>query len=301
MDVKEICDRKTWVEWKKIHQGWSNDAKYRVTDKNGQSYLLRTAKVEHKERFKQEFSFISEVYQNGLSTHKPVKMGICYKDQYCFQLLSYIEGVQAEQILPSLPGDVQEKIGRQMGRELKKLHELRPVEEFDWEEHYNKKIHAYIKNYRNCTMEDPLIEEYISFVKDHLFLLKNRPVCQLHGDYHVGNMIVDKEHHAYMIDFNRMKLGDPWYEFNRIYFSFRVSPLFAKGLIMGYFDDQVPEEFFLYMKFYLLSIMIATLPWSIPFGEEDIAFAKKSIKTVYESYDGLKELCPNWYKEKTRI
>jgi len=301
MEVKEICDRKTWVKWTKIHQGWSMDAKYKVIDRFGREFLLRTAKIEHKERFKKEFSFIQEVYQKGLSTHQGVKMGVCFKEQYCFQLLDYLKGDQVEQILPSLPKSIQASMGRQMGKELKVLHSLREVKEVDWEETYTKKISNYIRNYRNCIMEDPLVEEFISFVNEHLYLLKNRPVCQLHGDFHVGNMIVDEHHHVYMIDFNRMKLGDPWYEFNRIYFSFRVSPLFAKGLVEGYFDDQIPKEFFLYMKFYLLSIMIATLPWSIPFGDEDIAFAKKAIKTVYDTYDGLKEDIPKWYKEKTRI
>lgn len=295
MTTREICNRSLWTSVQKINKGWSKDMKFHVIDKEGHSFVLRTAKEEHKDRFKKEFQYIKALYEMGISTHKPMQVGVCYKDKYCFQLLSYIEGDQAEILLPKMASKKQYALGRKMGEELQRLHSAFPISGVNWEEQYNRKIDQYIKNYHNCIMKDPLIDAYIKFVNDHRYLLKNRPVCQLHGDFHVGNIIIDPKDQPHMIDFNRMKLGDPWYEFNRIYFSFRVSPNFAKGLIEGYFAGEVPSAFFLYMKFYLLSIMIATLPWSIPFGEDDIAFAKKSIQTVYDTYDGLHRVRPKWY------
>jgi len=37
-----------------------------------------------------------------------------------------------------------------------------------------------------------------------------------HGDYHLGNMIVDKDREINIIDFNRWGYDDPYEEFNRL-------------------------------------------------------------------------------------
>jgi len=75
-------------------------------------------------------------------------------------------------------------------------------------------------------------------------LLKNRPQVFHHGDYHIGNMLLTPDESVAIIDLNRMDTGDPWEEFNRIVWCSAVSPYFASGIINGYFNHQVPEEFF---------------------------------------------------------
>src|SRR5690606_11191222 len=45
-----------------------------------------------------------------------------------------------------------------------------------------------------------------------------------------------------IIDFDRSDFGDPWEEFNRIVWGTQKSPLFASGMVNGYFDGEVPMK-----------------------------------------------------------
>lgn len=65
-------------------------------------------------------------------------------------------------------------------------------------------------------------------------LLRDRPQCFQHGDYHIGNMMVDQDGLA-IIDFDRYDFGDPWEEFNRIVWCAQTAPAFACGMVDGYF------------------------------------------------------------------
>ena len=46
-------------------------------------------------------------------------------------------------------------------------------------------------------------------------MLANRPQSFQHGDYHIGNMMIENNK-IVIIDFDRYDFGDPWEEFNRI-------------------------------------------------------------------------------------
>lgn len=41
-----------------------------------------------------------------------------------------------------------------------------------------------------CPCRIPLQEEILDYYKSHVFLMKDRPQVFCHGDYHLGNMIV---------------------------------------------------------------------------------------------------------------
>ena len=56
------------------------------------------------------------------------------------------------------------------------------------------------------------------------YLLKDRPQVYQHGDYHIGNMMIDHNGQLHVIDFNRNDYGDPWEEFNRIVWCAQKAP-----------------------------------------------------------------------------
>lgn len=124
---------------------------------------------------------------------------------------------------------------------------------------------------------------------------ENRNQCLQHGDFHVGNLIVNKNLDIGVVDFNRFDYGDPIDEFNRINLSSRISPEFASGQIDGYYNNAVPNSFFKLLKFYSFANIIGNLPWAINYGDAEIEFALKSIEYCFDSYS--KYLYPNWYKE----
>ena len=100
-----------------------------------------------------------------------------------------------------------------------------------------------IRMYRDCPIQYENGEAFQEYIAANRHLLKNRPHCWQHGDYHIGNMMLDRNGKLQIIDFDRSDFGDPWEEFNRIVWCAQKSPLFASGMVNGYFDGSVPMEF----------------------------------------------------------
>lgn len=280
----------------KITKGWSFDSKYIVTMNDDEKRTLRVSDIKNYDSKLKEYQMIEKVYSMGIKTHKPIYFGVCANDTLVYYLIEYIEGEQAEDILPSLDKETKYKLGFEMGSSLKKIHTIDYQETSNWEEVYKKKITQRIEAYNNCGYRSTIVEEMITYVNNNLDLLKGRPSSFNHGDFHSGNMIISPENEIYTIDFNRIKYADPLYDFNRIYFSFRISKTFTKGLLDGYFGE-ITERNFKYIKFYLISVVIANVAWAMMFGEDDVQFAKEGILRVYEEYNGLVDDIPNWYKE----
>ena len=98
-----------------------------------------------------------------------------------------------------------------------------------------------------------------------------------------------------IIDFDRYDFGDPWEEFNRIVWCVQSSPLFASGIVNGYFDGDVPLEFWKLLALYISSNTLSSIPWAIPFGEKEIETMLNQAKEVLEWYDNMKNAVPVWY------
>lgn len=94
-----------------------------------------------------------------------------------------------------------------------------------------------------------------------------------------------------IIDFDRYDFGDPWEEFNRIVWSAQASPIFASGIINGYFDNEVPHEFWKLLALYIGSNMLSSIPWAIPFGEGEVHTMLKLIHIcLHQKYPCIKNM-----------
>ena len=293
---KDIPRYPTWDIITKIDKGWSHDTKYYIKDNSNEEFVLRVSDIQFFEQKQNEFNTVKLLSKMDIDMSVPIDFGICNDGANVYSLLTYIDGDQAELLLSNYSPDEQYQMGVKMGKALKKIHSVGFTYNNNWEETYTNKIHSRIKMYHECPVKSDKIDEVITFVLNHLYLLKDRPICLSHGDYHSGNMIIAPTGNISIIDFNRVKYGDPYYEYNRLYFSYRISPIFAKGQIDGYFNNKIPDDFFLYFKFYILSVIIGNIAWASEFSEEDVTFALKSIDEIYDDYDSLKETLPKWYK-----
>ncbi len=101
-----------------------------------------------------------------------------------------------------------------------------------------------------------------------------------------------------IIDFDRYDFGDPWEEFNRIVWCAQVSPKFASGMIDGYFDNEVPFEFWKLLGLYIGSNMLSSIPWAVQFGEKEVNTMLSQAKDVLSWYNNMQYIIPTWYKCK---
>lgn len=277
-----------------IHKGWSGDKKYRITDGQGHTYLLRTTPIEHYEKKRSQFRRMQQAAQLGIPMCLPIEFGTCEEGVYSIQ--TWISGQEARPILPALPTARQYAYGLDAGRILQKLHSIPADNPMPWADYFNRKIDRKIAMYESCPLKYDHGQAFLDYLSGHRHLLEGRPVTYQHGDYHSGNMMIDVQGALNIIDFDKDDCGDPWEEFNRIVWSAQETPRFAAGLVDGYFDGVVPMAFWELMALYVSSNLLGSLPWAIPFGEQEVAIMQGQARDVLDWYDQFHTVVPSWYQ-----
>ena len=284
------------VEKTPIDKGWSPDKKYRVRTGDGSVYLLRVSPPERLERVKAQFARMEAVAALGIPMCRPLEFGVCPEGAYAIH--TWITGTVAEPGISDYPTEKQYAYGMDAGRILKKIHSIpAPGDLEPWAVRFNRKIDNKLAMYAACPLKYDNAAPFLRHIEDARHLLNDRPQCYLHGDYHIGNMMIDEEGILNIIDFDRDDCGDPWNEFNRITWCAKLSPAFASGMVDGYFDGNVPMEFWQLTAMYLSTNILSSLPWAIPFGEEEIQVMRDNAKLLLAWYDNFQTVIPSWYQK----
>ncbi|WP_438351738.1 aminoglycoside phosphotransferase family protein [Paenibacillus sp. FA6] len=292
----EIPESSTWDVVEEVNKGWSKDKKYYIKTNEGRKLLLRTSDITQYERKKKEYESIKKLDHIDALMSRPIDFGICNHGQSVYSLLTWVAGEDAAVVIPTMSNREQYELGVKAGAILREMHDI-PAEnnQMSWAEYYNIKIDKYITNYKACGIPLNGVELIFNFIEHNRYLLEQRTMSFQHGDYHVGNMIVTTSGELGIIDFNRVDDGDPWEEFNRITWDASLSGYFASGRINGYFNHEVPDEFFRVMALYIASNQLSTIHWAIPFGQEEIDIMLKQAGSVLEWYDEFRTYVPSWY------
>jgi len=279
-----------------INKGWSGDKKFCAVTAEGDKYLLRISPIELFKRKKRQFDRMKDAAALNIPMCMPVEFGTCEEGVYSIQ--SWVEGLDAEEYIPTLPKETQYAFGLDSGRILAKLHTLpAPSDAPDWETRFNAKIDRKIKNYEACPLKYEQGEAFLRYIRQNRHLLAGRPQSYQHGDYHIGNMMISGESLT-VIDFDRDDFGDPWEEFNRIVWCAQAAPAFASGMVDGYFGGEVPIAFWRLLALYISSNTLGSLPWAIPFGAEEIQVMRDQAADILQWYDNMNDPVPTWYTQE---
>ena len=159
-----------------IDKGWSGDKKYRITDDRGQVYLLRISPAEEADRRTKQQERMLRAAELGIPMCRPVEWGLCDEGFYTIQ--TWIEGTDAEAVIPGLSRPEQYAYGLETGRILKQLHTL-PAPEYaePWEERFNRKIDRKIAMYESCPLKYPGGEAFLDHIRKSRHVLAGRPQC----------------------------------------------------------------------------------------------------------------------------
>ena len=284
----------TFVSREPINKGWSCDRKYCAVTADGTKYLLRITPKEKSASRADMFRMQQEAAALGVPMCKPIAFGACEDGVYTVQ--TWIDGDDAESVIPSLPDTEQYVYGLEAGRILRKIHSIpAPETQEDWESRFNRKMDYKIQKYTECPIHYENGQAFIDCIRENRHLLKGRPQVFQHGDYHIGNMMIDRDGKLQIIDFDRYDFGDPWEEFNRIVWCAQKSPLFASGMVNGYFDGDVPLEFWRLLALYIAGNALSSVYWAIPFGQDEINTMLNQADDILRWYDNMRNPVPAWY------
>ncbi len=276
-----------------IEKGWSGDRKYKAVDTAGQTVLLRVSPIERQNARQKLYDVICSLPQD-ISMSRPLTHGVCADGVYT--TYTWVEGTDAEAVIPDLPPDEQYRLGREAGALLRRIHVVPAPSDLDpWAIRFGRKIDRKLQQYKACPLQYPDGAQIIAFIEDNRHLIRDRPQCFQHGDFHIGNLMLEKGH-LVVIDFDRYDFGDPWEEFSRIVWCAQAAPAFAAGQLDGYFNGRPPETFFRLMALYIAVNTLSSLPWSIPFGQEQIDVFMAQEREIMAWYGGFGHVIPTWYE-----
>jgi len=294
--MTDIPQYDTFAKIEPLNKGWSSDKKYYVETTDGRRLLLRVADIAEYERKRTEFDMLKRVAELDVPASRPVDFGVCDGGKSVYQLLTWIDGEDAETVLPTLSEAEQYALGVKAGEILQKIHSIPAPENIeDWAARFNRKTDTKIKKYKECGLRFDGDETIIAYLQANRRLLENRPQCYQHGDYHVGNMLIADVKALSIIDWNRDDYGDPWEEFNRIVWCAQASPHFATGQLRGYCGGEPPIEFWQLLAYYIGSNTLSSIYWAIPFGQSEIDTSMNQTKDIMQWYDNFNRIVPTWY------
>lgn len=277
-----------------IEKGWSGDRKYCAVTAGGEKYLLRISPMEQMERKLSEFERMQQVAALDIPMCRPIGFGTCEEGVYSLQ--SWVDGVDAEAVIMTLPAREQYAYGLDAGKILARIHQIpAPSGVPLWESRFGQKIDRKIRMYQDCPLKYEGGERFLEYLAAKRDLLQGRPQTYQHGDYHICNMMIDRDGKMVIIDFDRDDYGDPREEFNRIVWCAQAAPAFASGMVDGYFGGEIPPEFWELLALYICSNTLSSLPWAVPYGEEQIRIMRKQAEQILDWYDDMNRVMPKWY------
>lgn len=293
----DIKNSSSWLSCEKITKGWSSDEKYKIETQDGQALLLRISDISAYEYKKKEFEIVQKYSKLGFEMSQPLDFGICNGENSCYMLLTFVEGRDLEEALPTLSEKEQYLLGRKAGEILKRIHSI-PLDECDIPTQTKRERKLY---QLACYEESPHLrvendENVIEFVKNNIDLIwKEVPVYQ-HGDFHPGNLIYMPNGEIGVIDFNRWEVGDPYEEFYKLEsFGIEVSVPYSVGQIDAYFDGEIPMDFWGALAVYCAWSALYSIKWAERFGQKDVDGMVERCHRAFENYDKFNSVVPKWY------
>ena len=289
----------TFSTVKEIEKGMSGDRKYYIETLEGKKLLLRIAEAANYETKKKDYDFLCRLNEAGLPVPKALEFGMCEAGKSVYMLLEWMEGEEAEKVVPNMAEEKQYGIGVNSGQILRKIHDnsiITGVEQ-DWYDRYFEVITPRIEAYKNEGIPFDGAEEILSFIEKNKYLLHGRRQCNIHGDYHLGNLIINDDEELFVIDWQTVDFeggGDPWVDFINIGIE---HPAFAVGQVDGYFNHQVPEEFWRMLALYLSVSAITSIVWAKYFAPDQLDRVMELNRDVLKWYDRMKRVVPSWYRE----
>lgn len=277
-----------------LKEGWSEDEKY-LLRKSVTTKTLRISRNKSLEDQKKEYEAISSIPQvKGII--RPLSYGELEKGT-TYILYSYETGEDLRPILANMAEGIQYDLGLQAGMKLSSIHSVQdPFSgSKDRAAAYSRKIDVKIEKFYKHQVQFPGLLEAVRYIDSHRSLLDGRPSVLLHGDYHVGNMVVE-DHELKVLDFNRYSFGDPYEEFDRMTMNIHSSRTFSKGLLHAYFKGTPPMAFFALWKLYALTNAVGSIPWALENSPESLSFVKEMVASTLEEFLVDEVPVPRWYR-----
>ncbi|MDR0905428.1 MAG: phosphotransferase, partial [Oscillospiraceae bacterium] len=233
---------------------------------------------------------------------RPVDFGVCDDGKSVYQLLTWIDGEDAAEVLPTLNEAEQYALGIKSGEILRKIHSIpAPVTIEPWATRFQRKIDDWVEKYNsNPAVHSDIGAVIIEYLRKNCRILENREQTFIHGDFNTENIIICNGELG-LIDFNSYNspYGDPWWEFYSIAWTNTEPIHYFRGQINGYFSSNPPEEFFAVLAYYCAYCALTAIA-----DTEELNGQSNGVDVanmILRWYDNFNSVVPSWYLQDWSI
>lgn len=232
--------------------------------------------------------------QQGIAHALPLATGRTATTAY--GIYPYLPGRTVQSVLLESP-ELAPRIGQETGKALKHIHEVpAPSVMTSWHVRCQEKHDRY-----RAAVHGLLAPEWVDrldrFIGERIPLLETRPNRLQHDDVHLGNLLVENGHLSAFLDYGNHDYGDPWHDFVKCgLFQVETSPVFARRMIEGYFEKQVPKRFWEIYSLYMAMVVFSALVWAKRFDVDGMEAMQRRIQRIIRDHDGFQREMPLWYE-----
>jgi aminoglycoside phosphotransferase (APT) family kinase protein len=295
MDIRSIPFLKCNSSFEFIEEGFSADEKWCVDH----TYLVRVSPNSDRERLKMQGNLINAAHEND--PHIPFVHEIGVLNDKPYMILDYIKGENGRVILPKLSKEVQYRIGQQVGQTLNKMHHISaPTGYSSWDHRWISKVERLLPRFEDIAVGNKRYQKVARFVMNHLHLIKGRPSCVQHYDFHPGNILIHEEQFTGLIDMQKITYADPINEFYKMeYFNVPISKSYSRGVLDGYHENKgIPDSFWELHRLYAAIHIMSAEVWA-----NEIALDQQDRFKIYtdftiNQFNDFNLLIPKWYMKE---
>ncbi|QMS85265.1 aminoglycoside phosphotransferase family protein [Candidatus Xianfuyuplasma coldseepsis] len=227
-------------------------------------------------------------------------------DEKCYRITSFIGGSTVDEIASKLSYEDQYTVGLKLGILLRKLHSLKELKlDYDAGNELQNKYLVRMNEYHLKSQElgYSLPEKYektaTQYIEDYKHLISQNTTI-IHNDVHLSNVMIENGVFNGLIDFSELSYGNAYLDFKFLFLDSIIEvPHFCSGVVDGYFENKIPNDFWksikLFMYLYLLSSNPIAKPdvYTLEEMKDDIEF----MMSVHNAYGDL--LVPKWYVSRS--
>lgn len=294
--LKDIPYNNKWRLIKRINKGFSSDLKYYIRDEDDREFFLRLSDASLYDRKKQEQKIISSLTKLGIPSLQAVDFGRCNDNKNVYILQTWINGEILETALAALAVDKQYKLGVEAGKILKRIHSSQPTVIVDW---YSLRFEKYLSSYdkyKQYGISYKYEQQINEYIEANVHLLRGEEVSLVHGDYHVGNMILSPDQKITIIDYDQFDWKAPIEDFYKLgIFNRNISIPFCRGQIDGYTDSNPTSEFWEMYSLCMAMTSFLSLLWGKIRSKEMYAHRRNLCDTLVQDHNCFRDRIPKWY------
>ncbi|KPN13416.1 kanamycin kinase [Bacillus australimaris] len=285
------------ISFQPMTSGFSRDRTFLVTTSSNEKLVLKLSDIQTYTCFKIKASVQRKLKDQGILCSEVIEIGRSAELNCTYRILSYLEGENARASIQLLTNEEQYEIGSRAGRELSLMHTCHaPSHVRPWGDRVMEKHERYVHAYQSSGVTFSHDQFVLDFIKSHADAVKERPNQFQHDDFHLGNIIIQGNQYAGVIDFDQSDWGDPVHDFYKLsLFSRENSIPFSAGQLDQYESTQSSNNFWLLFSIYTAMSCFSSIVWTLSYDPGHLKDMLNRVERMLIDHNSFHELKPVWY------